>query len=278
MNASPRHLMALALVLLVAACATPQPHTRYDVSGDIATNATGPQREVRALKLLRLAQAAMLDGKARESIDLYKQALTIYKDLGDFSAQAAIHNDLGLILNAAGQYDRALDMLQAAVELGARGTEKVVVIEALYNVAVVLYDKHDDAAAEPAYTRALDAARAEHNREMEGLALNGRGNTRRRANNLAPAIDDYKGALTVWNELRRPIPAAVALQNIGYSHLLRGESSEAINAFQQAINAFGDTQSADREVLVPHLEELMRMAKKSPDEAREKVLKVLGRE
>lgn len=272
-------LLGLSLLALLVGCTTPQPtRNRYDVPDDMPPATTDPQKELRALKLMRLAQAAMIDGKAREAIDAFKEALALYKELGDFSAQAAIHNDLALILNAAGQHDRALELLQTAIDLGGKGDEPVVVIEALYNVGVVLYDKGDDKGADAAYTRSLEAARKGDNREMEGLSLNGRGNSRRRANSLAPAIDDYRGALAAWNELRRPVPAAVALQNIGYCHVLRGESSEAVNAFQQAIETFGDTQSADREILVPHLEDLIRRVKKDPNEAREKVLKVLGKE
>ena len=142
MNAS--HFFKFALVVLVlttAACATPKPQAVDFANDDIPDSATDAQRDLRALKGVRQAQAAMVAGKPSEAIAHYKQALAIYRELDDFAAQGAIHNDLALMVNAAGKGKRALELLDDAHALALKGSEPAVVVEALYNMGVVLQNQ-----------------------------------------------------------------------------------------------------------------------------------------
>ncbi|MEO1270739.1 MAG: tetratricopeptide repeat protein [Myxococcota bacterium] len=274
---SPLVLIGLvALSTAVISCtSSPQPKNPYVIPDDDLTGIPGPQREVRALKILGRAQSAVIAGNAPEAMRLYKEALSIYASLNDHSAQAAIHNDLALLASNTGDYDAARELLEQALTLAAKGEEPTIEAEAHYNLGDVLYAQGDLTAAESTFTTTIERARTLNNAELLGLALNGRGNARRRQNNIVPAIDDYTAALVQWNILKRDDLAAVTLMNIGYGHVLRGEPDPAAQAFQEAIRRLEGAKPSKRAVLVPHLQELVRLVRRDPNAARERVLDIL---
>jgi tetratricopeptide (TPR) repeat protein len=265
-----------AVVALTSGCPS-APSRSYEIT-DEPVKASPQQRELRALKILRQAQTAVGNGDAKDAVALYRQALTLYEELDDFAAQAAIHNDLGLILRSAGALDRAAEVLAAGLALAKKGDEATVVAEARYNLGLVEYERGNAAEAERHLGGAIEDAVTLGNRELEGLGLNARGNLRRRANSLAPAIDDYTRAAAIWEEMSRSQFAAIAYMNIGYCEVLRGNGDAAAVAFEAAVTKLEGTTGADRDALVPHLETLSRTARTDPEKAREKVLRVLGRE
>ncbi len=269
--------VSVLLLCLAIACGGPQkPDPRY-IPDDFPEEATDKQLDLRLIKILRQAQAAMLRGEQKEAFGLYKTALELAQKRKDFSAQGSIYNDLGLMLNAAGAHDKALATLNKALDASKKGPETTVVTEAHYNIGVVHYDMGNDPEAIQAFTQTLDDAVRTDNTEMQGFALNARGNANRRSNALAPAMDDYQNALRIWNQLERTKFAAVASMNVGYCQVLRGKPEKAALAFQETINLMQNEKGPDRDALVPHMEEMIRLAKTDPKGARKKVLKVLGR-
>lgn len=267
----------LVAAAVLAGCAT-TPTTQVDFAADdIPESATAEQRELRALKRVRQAQAAVIDGNAKKAVALFKAALEIYLQLDDFSAQAAIYNDLALMLNSAGKSERAAELLDKAQKLAARGSEPAIEVEALYNMGVVQYAMGHDALAESRYSTAFDAAVKTDNTEMQGLALNGRGNVRRKLGRLDEAVADYRAAIKRWATLGRHPEAAVGNMNVGYCLVLMAQPDKAAVAFQNAIDAFDHQQTADSAILIPHLEEMIRRVKTDPATARAKVLKLLGK-
>lgn len=276
---SDRRLLAGLLAALLAACAAapPPPRTPYDVPSDLPDEAAPAQRSLRALKIHRQAQRALLTGAPGQAVALFHQALMAYRDLGDLTAQAAIHNDLALIANANGEPDKALTILQDGLALARQGGDPTVIAENLYNRGVVLYDLRRDADAADAFNQALAVAREHSNDELIGLASNALGNVHRRSDQLTPAAQRYTDALRAWNKLRRPLLAAVALQNLAYTHILQGALPEATQALVQATDLLTPLPGPDAAILLPHLQELLRLVRANPDTAREKVLQVLGR-
>ena len=272
-------LPTLLLIALTAACASggssrPDP---YVIPDDDVSDLPDGQRSIRAVKILGRAQSAALAGNGPKAVSLYKEALAIYASLDDASAQAAIYNDLSLLARATGDLAAARDFLERALQLAPQGDAPIVEAEARYNLGGVLVALGDLTAAERAFSDALTQARALNNTELVGLALSGRGGARRRQDNIAPATDDYQAALNQWDTLGRDDLAAVTHMNIGYCHVLIGASDDAAQSFQDAIARLGGAPPADRALLVPHLEELIRLVKRDPAAARERVLELTGR-
>ena len=259
---------------LIACPGTPQ--RTYEIT-DEPVKASPRQRELRAMKIMRQAQSAASNGDAKESVALYRQALALFEELDDFAAQAAIHNDLGLILRSSGALDRAAEILTIGLDLAKKGNEPVVVAEARYNLGLVEYERGRDAAADKHLSAAIEDGVTLANDELQGLGLNARGNLRRRSNNLAPAIDDYTRAANIWDKMGRTEFSAIAYMNIGYCAVLQGDGEAAGVAFDTAVIRLEGATGPDRDALVPHLETLSRTARTDPDQAREKVLRVLGR-
>ncbi len=268
--------VAVLVGLWGSACTTAAPRA-YPVSTE-PLNASPAQLELRALKIMRQAQAAVASGNAKAAVDLYREALSAYEALDDFAAQAAVHNDLGLLLRSAGALDRAAEILTIGLALSRRGDEPTVIAEAAYNLGLVEYERgRDDAAAEHLW-QAATAGKEQRNPEIVGLSNNALGNLRRRQNDLTAAIAHYTRAAQVWDELGRREFEAIAQMNIGYCHALRDEGELAASAFDRAAAVLESTTGPDRDVLVPHLQELSRKARATPHEARQRVLHILGRD
>lgn len=280
-------LCALPILTMSACASSPPTSPRQEALKELVASqdnapsfsaaASKEQVSLRALKTLRRAQASMIAKKYREASSLYHEALKLYLDLEDLPAQAAIHNDLALMHNQAGEHTRARNTVVKALELAQQGNEPILVDEALYNLGLIEYTRGDDPSAEKNLSLALQSAQTHQNTEIEGLAYNARGNSRRRTNNLAPAIDDYRNAAKIWGKLNRPRFAAIAWMNIGYCRALRTEPSKAALAFQNAIDLLKHKKGVEKDALTPHLEEMIRLVKADPEGAHKKVLKLLGR-
>jgi tetratricopeptide (TPR) repeat protein len=259
-----------------SACTTAAPRS-YPVSAQ-PEKATPAQLEIRALKIMRQAQAAVASGDTKQAVVLYREALAAYEALGDFAAQAAVHNDLGLLLRSAGALDRAAEILTIGLALSRRGDEPTVIAEAAYNLGLVEYERGRDEAAAEHLTQAATDGEALRDPEIVGLSNNALGNLRRRQNDLTAAIARYTRAAQAWDELGRREFEAIAQMNIGYCHALRDEGELAASAFDRAAAMLESTTGANRDVLVPHLQELSRKARATPHEARQRVLHILGRD
>jgi tetratricopeptide (TPR) repeat protein len=266
-----RALISCALLLCAAACASERANAPPP---EVAAPLSEAQRELRATRALREAQRTALGGDLAAAIPLYKDALVHFEALGDPAGQAAVHNDLGLMLYEARQLPRARVALEQARDLARQSGQPQLLTEALYNLG-----RAYDALALPAEADAAlgEALQGAQERELRALILNARGNARRRANQLAPALEDYQAAEALWGELLRPLYVGVARMNQGYCELLRGQPDAALDRFTQARDAIAQERGADRDALDLHLDELARLCAQDPARARARVLEILGR-
>lgn len=273
----PRLILAAALITASLACAGPGAERPAQSGGaateDLVVNprATDSQKELIALKLFRQAQATIAEGDAVGAVKLYRQSLKLYEDIGDTAAQAAIHNDLGLLLQRAGQFDKADAILAQAVVLARDSGEARVLAEAQLNLGRLQYERGQNDAAEMSLSDALKTEAQVDDKTLKAMALNARGNVRRRHGEHAAAIEDYTASVETWTSLSEDAFAAVAMMNIGYSQALLNQDDKAAQSFQRAIELFGDSPSAQRDLMVPHLERLIRLIKTQPDEARKQI-------
>ncbi len=158
----------------------------------------------------------------------------------------------------------------------APSPDPTILGENLYNTGILLYDLRRDDQALLALQGAYDLGAQHKNPELIGIAANALGNLYRRRDELAQATERYHDALRAWNTLDRPLLAAVALQNLAYCHLLASRPDDAIPHLTQAVEALQRAPGPDADLLIPHLNELLRTTRANPEAAREKVLEVLG--
>ncbi len=276
-------LLCLMLGLASVACGTAPPKADKGPAGGAAVdelfinpNANDAQKGVQALKLFRQAQATASGGDPVAAVDLYRKALKLYEELDDAPAQAAIHNDLGLMLKAAGQLDKARGLLERAVSLAQKGTEPLILAEAQLNLGLVHYEMGQDDAAMMRLSDALASASKAKAAELQGLAYNARGNIHRRAGAHDKAIEDYRQATAAWTSLGRQDFAAVSVMNVGYCQVMQGKTDAAAVTLQGALDLLDKRSKADSGPLAPHIQDLIHLIKTDPAAARQKVDKALA--
>ncbi len=272
-------IVALLFAALMAGCANPQLKKESIAQSalaedDVPDSASKGQLEIRALKLLRRAQASMVKGDDAEAAELFKEALKHYRTLDDKSAQAAIHSDLGLLLARYKKFDKALTLLDTAVELSVDVEERIIHYEALYNrahVAMTAGQNERGLAELDALLKMKDVPA-----EIRGFALNARGSLHRRQGSFEKSKEDFAAVTALWTAEKRAVLAAVAQLNTGYTLVLEGKAEEAFTSFTRAQASLNAEGSADAKALKSHLEKLLRTGRKDPAELNKMVRAALN--
>ena len=134
-------------------------------------------------------------GEYRQAIDLYTQALAIYRDIGDRQGEGAALGNLGLCHYSLGEYRQAIDL----------------------------------------HTQALAIARDIGDRQGEGAALGNLGNCHLSLGEYRQAIDLHTQALAIARDIGNRQGEGAALGNLGLCHYSLGEYRQAIDLHTQAL-------------------------------------------
>ncbi len=180
-------LAALAAVLLAASGAGTAAAERVPASSG--------EELAAAEALFALGVAEVRLGEPERALERYRQALALYRRLGDRRGEAAARNNAGLILAETGRPVRAFAELEEALALRRE-----------------LGDARDEAASA-------------HNLGALHVQLG----------ELQPGLDHYRRALTLHRQLDDPGAEAVTLNNLGLALGRLGEHGQAEAQLRRAL-------------------------------------------
>ena len=227
---------------------------------------------------------------AREILD--QGAERIERELKDQpEVQATLMNTIGQVYESLGLYDSAASILEKALSIrrGLFGRDHPDVAESMMSLAVVYYDKTDNASAEPLYREALAIRRKIFGGEHESVAesLNGLGL-------FLTAKGDDEEAEAVLREslaIRRKLfgsehrDVAESQDNLGWELYQKGEYEESGRLFREALATHRKLYGSDHPMIAADLNYLAFVANKTGDAEEEEAfyrealairLKVLG--
>jgi len=174
-------------------------------------------------------------GDFRRAIDLYEQAQTIAREIGDRSSEAVHLGNLSSCYFNLGETRRAIDLNEQALtiarEIGDRSSEASV----LNNLSSCYSRLGETRRAIDLNEQALTIVREIGDRSGEAGALGNLGNCYSNLGEIRRAIDLYEQALTIAREIGDRSSEANVLSSLGDSYVDRGAWKQATQRYSEAI-------------------------------------------
>src|SRR5690349_8357417 len=207
-------------------------------------------RHWEALTRFARSSAYVNVGKFKEVEENLTEALKIpdpQYETNDWRLKASILNDLGLNYSRLGEYDKAHDMLNLALNVYAAHGDQRGQASALSNHGITYLSSGEFYAARPFFEKALPFRHAENDQAGAARVLNNIGGAYDLVGEPFKALDYYTRALRSWQELEarkqldNPAELATALNNVGSAYDKLGDSGSALDLYQQGLTKYKPT-------------------------------------
>lgn len=212
---------------------------RYAIRIGALRPATAEDRtKVRAERLFAEGEALRNRGEARslqESLARNRQALALFRSIGDRAREADVLYSLGWAYRNLGENAAALEALQQAEQLFQRlGEEKKagLVLNTLGEILGSLGRPDEQLAS---YQQALAIHRRVGNVWGEASSLNSLGRFYKLRGETEQALAYYERAVERWRALGDRTSEAMTLSNLGQLYDALGEPEKALGYLQQAL-------------------------------------------
>jgi tetratricopeptide (TPR) repeat protein len=209
-----------------------------ELHGRIHGRITEPGLNADHLNSLGLCRLSL--GEYRQAIDLFTQALAIFRDIGDRQGEGSVLANLGICYRRLGDYRQAINLYTQALaifrDIGDRQGEG----NALVNLGSCRGSLGDYRQAIDLFTQALAIFRDIGDRSGDGTVLANLGSCRASLGEYRQAIDLFTQALTICRDIGDRQGEGSALGNLGSCRASLGEYRQAIDLFTQALTICRD--------------------------------------
>ncbi len=144
-------------------------------------------------------------------------------------------NELGLVYEALGQYDAALQAHQESLAIHRALSDRQGEGVALSNIGIIYSRTSEYAKALEMYQQALKLLRAVGDREAEAATLSAMGRVYRNLSNYPQALALYQQALKIQQEIPNPRGEATTLNNLGVTYTYLDDYPQALKVYEQAL-------------------------------------------
>ncbi|WP_280382751.1 ATP-binding protein [Nocardia wallacei] len=188
--------------------------------------------------LTNLGIMRQLTGNFADAADLHRQALALYRELGNRLGQANALGNLGIVHQRTGDHTDAADLQQQALGLYRELGDRLGQAGALDHLGLVRRLTGDYADAADLHQQALALYRELGNRRGQADTLTNLGLVHMWTGNHAEAASLHRQAVALFRELGNRLGQANTLGNLGVVHQLTGDYAEAADLQQQALTLF----------------------------------------
>lgn len=185
--------------------------------------------------LRRLATAYNQLGQYERAVEHGQAALERSRKVGDLIAEALSLSVLGIARYRLGEHKQALDDDTQAAAVFRRAGDRLGEAGALLNLAVDEEQLGRYGPAADYSRRALAIFRDLGSRYYEGLVLNNLGNTEVLLGEYESAGEHLQQSLDILREVGSPITRAHGLDSLGGLHVRCGEHAAAVDCFEEAL-------------------------------------------
>ena len=184
-----------------------------------------------------LGQAYFLAGRLDRAQPTLGRALELARSANTPRLEAAVQNDLGLVLGAEGKPDAALAAFRAAAQRARAANDGLLAAKALLNAARLAQRQNRGTEAAPLAREALAALAAVPDSRDKAFQLAAAGEVLRRAGDLAGAESALTQAARIAADLKDARASAYAQGYLAELALDRGRMAEALDLNARAVFA-----------------------------------------
>jgi predicted ATPase/DNA-binding winged helix-turn-helix (wHTH) protein/predicted negative regulator of RcsB-dependent stress response len=208
-------------------------------------------QRLRAKALMALATIEIQRGKSADAESGSKEAIAIYRELGDLSGMAVAAHHLAMLQYSQGNFVEARSMLQQAIRLWQDAGDLVSAAHATVNLADTRKAEGDLAAALSLYQECLSTFRRLGNREGMASSLDRQGDIELGKGDGAAARSLYNQALGIFRELEDQRGIARTLIDLGHAACSEGDYESGQELYAEGLKLFsesGEIQEITRSV------------------------------
>ncbi len=214
--------------------------SRYNEALQVWEQALRIYREIRdykgeAISLNNLGLAYDSLGQYQKAIDFYQQSLAVKKQIGDRKGEAISLNNLGSIYDGLGQYQKAIDFYQQSLAIKKQIGDLNGEATSLNNLGLVYNNLGRYQKAIDFYQQSLAIKKQIDDRNGEAASLNNLGLVYNNLGQQQKAIDFYQKSLIIQQQIGNRNGEATSLNNLGRVYKNLGQYQKAINFYQQSL-------------------------------------------
>ncbi|NEQ40828.1 MAG: tetratricopeptide repeat protein [Okeania sp. SIO3I5] len=192
-------------------------------------------REKEADANLGLGVNYYIIGKGQEALNFYNEALMIFREVGDISGVATTLNNVGAVYRSIGQPQKALEYFQQALPIMAEVGDRSREASTLNNIGAVYRSIGQLQEALVYYQQALPIRQEVGDRSGVAITLNNIGQVYSSIGQPQKALEFYQQALSIRQEVGDRPGEAATLNNIGGVYDSIGQAQKALEYLQQAL-------------------------------------------
>jgi CHAT domain-containing protein/Tfp pilus assembly protein PilF len=195
--------------------------------------ASSPQTQ--ASVLLSLAQVHTKLSNTQEALDMYNQALGVWRSVNFQTGEAATLNNIGVVYTELGDYNQALATYNRALALVKELGNSKSIAATLNNIGGTYSDLQRYSQALLYYQDALQLWQEEEDLRGEASTFNNIGFVYAQLDKLDNALATYVNALPLWEKLGDRAGKASTINNLGYIYAQQGNLELALTYYNQAL-------------------------------------------
>jgi CHAT domain-containing protein/Tfp pilus assembly protein PilF len=215
---------------------------RYDISVEERRSATKMDRQRYTAQRL-LSEGVQLGGNGNApaksvavGIQKLRQALALWRIVGEQENEARTLNEIGELLGALGEAGQALDCHNKALEIYRTLSDGRGESDSLNHIGESYLSLGDNANALRIYSQALQAKRSIGHKKGEGQSLYGIGAAYLKSGALHEAFEHFENALLLARTTGDKLVELSAICGIGNVYAQQSEWRKALEYHQQALS------------------------------------------
>jgi CHAT domain-containing protein/Flp pilus assembly protein TadD len=204
----------------------------------IANSPDRQQAYARGQQLLQQAQQLFeqrtVDSK-QQALTKYKEALLIWRQLGDRSEEASTLLAIGTLYSSLNDNQSSLDYYQQALAIRRELSDRVGEAIMLFSVGGAYSNLGETQKAIDSYNQAFSLFQAQNQPDLAADTLVSLGGIYWKVGETQKALDTYDRSLAIHRAQKNKIGEAETLQAIGLIYTSLGEQQKALASYSQAL-------------------------------------------
>jgi CHAT domain-containing protein/Tfp pilus assembly protein PilF len=196
------------------------------------------EQTVRADQLRAEGDTAYYQANYCRAIDLYEQALIVYREIGDRHGEAASLNNLGVCYKAVAEYERAIDYYEQSLAISQEIGDRRGASNSLNNLGVCYRALAEYERAIDYYEQSLAIQKEIGNRRGEAASLDNLGICYWYLAKYRRAGAYHEQSLPIFQEIDDRRGEAYSLDNLGSCYWSLAEYEKAIAYHEQSWTIF----------------------------------------